>query len=165
MTDMAGPRQPLELIEAKGRKHMGKEERALREGQEVRPSVQVKRLTAPDWLPKNQRDEFNRVARALVELLPKYIIRPDADTVATYCMARSEWLKATQAANQALNLGDLEAAQGWSLVQDRYFKQARACANDLGLTISSRCRLVLPEPTQHEAEVNPFLRLMEARRA
>ena len=30
-------------------------------------------------------------------------------------------------------------------MQDKAFKQVRAAASDLGLTISSRCRLVVPQ--------------------
>ena len=39
--------------------------------------------------------------------------------------------------------------------QNTYFTQARACANDMGMTITSRCRLVLPESSQPK-EVNPL---------
>ena len=42
-------------------------------------------------------------------------------------------------------LDPVEAADEWSRVQDRYFKQARACASDLGLTVTSRCRLTVPD--------------------
>ena len=160
---MPGPRQPLEVLEGKGRKHLSKSERAEREAQEVRPAEPVKRLLAPAWLPEGQRAEFNRIARALVQLMPRMIARTDADTIATYCMARQEWLSASARANAALSAGDLEGANGWGLVQDRYFKQARACANDLGLTISSRCRLVLPEGARKPKEDNAFERLLRER--
>lgn len=39
---------------------------------------------------------------------------------------------------------DADAIDRWGRIQERYFKQARACALDMGLTVSSRCRLVLP---------------------
>ena len=95
--------------------------------------------------------------------MPRMIARTDADTIATYCMARQEWLSASARANAALSAGDLEGANGWGLVQDRYFKQARSCANDLGLTISSRCRLVLPEGARKPKEDNAFERLLRER--
>ena len=120
------------------------------------------RIPAPSH-QEDQRAEFNRIARALVQLMPRMIARTDADTIATYCMARQEWLSASARANAALSAGDLEGANGWGLVQDRYFKQARACANDLGLTISSRCRLVLPEGARKPKEDNAFERLLRER--
>ena len=36
--------------------------------------------------------------------------------------------------------------------QDRALKQCRACANDLGLSISSRARLVMPEAKEPPKE-------------
>lgn len=39
--------------------------------------------------------------------------------------------------------------------QNTYFTQARACANDMGMTITSRCRLILPESCQPK-ETNPL---------
>ena len=32
--------------------------------------------------------------------------------------------------------------------QDRALNQSRACANDMGLSISSRCKLVAPQPKE-----------------
>lgn len=159
---MAGQRIPLEVIESRGAKHMGKAEAAQRRAQEVRNPEPVKRLAPPKWLPENQRDEFNRVAKGLISLMPSMVSRLDADTIATYCVARQEWLHATNHANKAIASGNLEEAQGWSLVQDRYFKTARACATDLGLTISSRCRLVVPQA--EKPEENAFEALMKRRR-
>lgn len=161
---MPGTRLPIEVLEARGRKHLGKAERQEREDAQPKPSKTVKRLTAPDWLPENLRPEFNRIAGAIVDLMPRLVIRPDADTIANYCVIYAAWKHVTNLANAALSAGDLEGSQAWSLVQDRYFKQARACATDLGLTLSSRCRLVVPEK-EDRGEDNPFIRLMETRRA
>ena len=161
---MPGPRMPIEVLEARGRKHMGKQEMQEREDAQPKPSREVKRLTAPKWLPDNLRDDFNRIAGAIVDLMPRLVIRPDADTIANYCVIYEAWKYATQLANAALNDCNVDAAQTWSLIQDRYFKQARACAADLGLTITSRCRLVVPE-REDRGEDNPFLRIREVKRA
>ena len=157
---MPGPRQPLEVIEATGRKHLSKSERAQRAASEPRSSEPVKRLNPPAWLPKSQHCEFRRVAREIVRLMPQMVSRSDTETIATYCMARQEWLTATARANAALASGDLSAAQGWAQIQDRYFKQVRACANDLGLTVSSRCRMVVPVKDDIK---NPFEALIASR--
>ena len=65
------------------------------------------------------------------------------------------------AAGEALDQGDQEKADGWSRIQDRYFKQARACANDMGLTVTSRCRLVVPGAGEQEEPENQFLQLIQ----
>ena len=67
---------------------------------------------------------------------------------------------ASKAAGEALEQGDQEKADGWSRIQDRYFKQARACATDLGLTITSRCRISIPEWAREQPQETAFERLM-----
>ena len=157
---MPGQRLPFDVIEARGAKHMTKAEKAARRAGEVKSREEIKRLTPPKWLPQSQREEFGRVSSALLKLMPTMVARTDADTIATYCMARMEWLHATSRVNAALVSGNLDDANGWGLVQDRFFKQARAAANDLGLTISARCRLVVPEKPPG-TEDNPFLQLIQ----
>ena len=54
-----------------------------------------------------------------------------------------------------------EEADRWGRIQERCFKQARNCANDMGLTVTSRCRLVVPDRGRETEQTNPFLRLIE----
>ena len=61
-----------------------------------------------------------------------------------------------------MNSGNAKGALEWSTLEDRYFKQARACAGDLGLTVTSRCKLVLP-PKEAE-EDDPFEALLAGRK-
>ena len=58
---------------------------------------------------------------------------------------------------------DTEALDVATRIQDRFFKQCRGCANDMGLTVTSRCRLVLPESARPPEE-NAFERLMREKR-
>lgn len=154
---------PLELLDAIGAKHLTEAERAERRRREIRNREEIKRLSPPAWMPEGQRSEFNRISSALIKLMPGMMARTDADVIATYCMARAEYLAATRQANAAISAGDVKEAQAWGLVQKRYFEQARACANDLGMTITSRCRLVLPEGANKPQE-SEFERLMREKR-
>jgi len=56
---------------------------------------------------------------------------------------------------------DLERLESASRIQDRFFKQCQRAAADLGLTVTSRCRLVLPEGAQMEE--NPLETLLRER--
>lgn len=159
---MAGSRLPLEVLEGRGKKHLSKRERANREAEDIKPNEPVKRLVPPKWLTDGLRDEFLRISKALISLMPNTITRLEGDTIAAYCIAHSEWRAATSRLNAALMNGDPKEADSWSKVQQRCFAQARACANDLGMTITSRCRLVLPEGAKPKEE-NPFEAMMKAR--
>lgn len=159
---MAGSRLPLEVLDGRGKKHLSKRERAKREEQDIKNNEPVKRLTPPKWLTESLKEEFLRISKALIALLPNTITRLDGDTIAAYCVAHNEWRAATSRLNAALMNGDPKEADSWSKVQQRCFAQARACANDLGMTITSRCRLVLPEGAKPKEE-NPFEAMMKAR--
>ncbi len=166
---MPGPRQSLEVLEGNGRKHLSRSERAARAAGEVRPKA-PKQIRAPDYLPQNLRDEFRSLARQLKEL--GLLSGLDYDTLARYLLARQSYLAATREVI-ALQRGkeradgsrvvDAEALDVATRIQDRFFKQCRGCANDMGLTVTSRCRLVLPERAQPPEE-NAFERLMREKR-
>lgn len=155
---MPGPRQPLKLLEDKGAKHLSKKETAKREAEEVKAEP-VKQVRAPDFLPTDLRDAFNWYSRQLVRM--EIFFPHHRDTLAFYLMARQAWLKATVHAQAAISNGDEKEARAWVSVQDTYFRQCRNCAGDLGLTITSQCRLVLPQV--REPEENPFEKLMRER--
>ena len=57
---MARPRQPIDLIVAKGKKHLSKAEIEERRKQEVKASDD--NIEAPSYLPNNLKEEFNKIA-------------------------------------------------------------------------------------------------------
>lgn len=138
---MAGQRQPIELVLAKGSKHLTKAEIQERQDREVKPITD--NIIAPDYLTKKQKDEFYRIAEQLKKL--KIMGETDVDALGRYITANDFYIHAVKkmrSKDVKNNPIDFEA---WSKAQERYFKQCRAAANDLGLSISSRCRLVVPE--------------------
>lgn len=160
---MSGKRQPTDVVVAKGKKHFSKNELADRSGRDVRPSKPVKQLRAPDYMPETLKKRFRDLARQLIELMPTMVARPDADTLARYVMAEQAYIDAYDREMLALTRDSTTSATKWAGVVDKHFKQCRSCAQDLGLTLSSRCGLVLPEPANKEPE-NPFQQLYELRR-
>lgn len=156
---MPGPRQPTDLVVAKGRKHLSKAEEVGRRAKEVRISS-PKTARPPKWLPEELKKDFRALGKRLIAV--GLYTDLDADTLGRYLAAHQQWLKATEEAGKALEAEDVEAAKEWSAIQDRYFKQARGCAGDMGLTVTSRCRLVLPQVRpQASEEINPFLTLIQ----
>ena len=158
---MPGPRQPTDLIKAKGRKHLSRAEEAERRSREVQPSA-PKTAKPPKWLPEQLKKEVRSLGKQL--LASGLYTNLDADNLGRYLIAQHQWIIATGEAESALSQRNQEQAEAWGRIQDRYFKQARNCANDLGLTVTSRCRLVIPEGAKTTEDVNPFLQLIQSER-
>ena len=155
---MPGKRQPTDVVLANGRKHLSRAEEAQRRAGEGK-LPQAKTARPPRWLPEELKKTFRALGKQLIQA--KLYTELDADTLGRYVAAQHQWELATGHAEEALEAADQEEADGWSRIQDRYFKQARACANDMGLTITSRCRLVVPGAGEPDEPENPFLQLIQ----
>ena len=83
--------------------------------------------------------------------------------LARYLIARAAWLKSQAQANHALAAGDLSESLGWGKSANMYFGQCHACAQALGLSITSRCRLVIPQPPKDEADDDPMTKMLRER--
>lgn len=145
---MAGQRQPIALLEARGAKHLTKAEKAEREAKEIKPIAD--NITAPDYLTKKQRDEFYKISDQLEKL--KIMGETDVDALARYITANDFYVNAVKKLRSTAVKNNPFLFDQWSKIQERYFKQCRASANDLGLTISSRCKLVVPEAKETPKE-------------
>lgn len=148
---MARPREPVALIEAKGKKHLTKAEIAEREAAEVQPCTDD--IVAPSYLTAAQKKKFNKLAWQLQKI--KIMGETDCETLARYVTAQElyvQTVKDLRAIHRQKPKGmDASALVLWAELldkldkrQDRYFKQATTAARDLGLTISSRCKLQVP---------------------
>lgn len=167
---MARPREPINLIVAKGKKHLGADEIEARRAAEVQPATDD--ITPPSFLTAAQKKKFVKLADQLLKI--KIIGETDCETLARYVTAQTQYEDTTKELRamkkdkpkqedfdeMALYYGalDLFYKMEDSLIrrQDRYFKQAQATARDLGLTISSRCKLQVPVKEEKEAPVNKF---------
>ena len=160
---MSGKRQPTDLIVANGRKHLSKTEEDQRRSHELRPDV-PRTAKPPKWLPEALKKDFRAVGTQLIAL--GIYSQLDADVLGRYFIAHNQWLSATKKANEFLRKEDVEQAEAWSRLQDRYFKQAMHCATELGLTISSRCKLVVPAAMQDSTDegTDEFTAMLEARK-
>lgn len=159
---MAGRRQPIQLVQAKGKKHLTKAEIEERERSEVKaPSDKV---TAPSYLTPGQKKAFRKTVKELREI--DLISNLDIDALARLIIAQDKYREITeQITSMPLMLTitkevgkdengepimkDYEVVNSQverlAKIQDRYFRQCRQGAADFGLTVSSRCRLVVPK--------------------
>jgi P27 family predicted phage terminase small subunit len=149
---MGGSRQPIELLKAKGAKHLTKAEIESRENSEIKPITD--NIAPPPYLTKKQKDEFNRIAEQLKKL--KIMGETDVDALARYITANDFYINAVKKLRTKEVRDDPFLLDKWATIQDKYFKQCRASANDLGLSISSRCKLVVPEAKNDTPKENKF---------
>lgn len=149
---MAGQRLPLEVVEARGSKHLTKVEIQDRREREIKPITD--NIIAPDYLTKKQKDEFYRIAEQLEKL--KILGETDVDALGRYITANDFYINAVKKMRTKEVKDDPIKFSAWAKIQERYFKQCRASANDLGLSISSRCKLVVPAKKDDKPKENKF---------
>lgn len=155
---MSGKRQPTAVVVANGRKHLTKTEIAEREAAEVKLPT-AKTAKVPKWLPDGLKKDFRALGKKLIAA--GLYTDLDGDTLGRYLVAHQEYLLATKQVFKAYADNDPEAVEDWTRIQERHFKQARNCANDMGLTVTARCRLVVPETAQQSEDRNPMLALIQ----
>ena len=173
---MAGTRQPTAVVVANGKKHLSAAEKAERLRQEVPlvPKAQKKkpvRICYPDRLPDEMRPAFRAYALQLIAL-GIYINASgsgDADALRDYMLFQHSYLnelalknKAIQKVRAAKDEDDKAAAMedvsAWGKLAQKDFAMAKAAAASIGLTVSARCKLVIPqaEDPDHDADFDSF---------
>lgn len=151
---MGRPREPIELVIQKGKKNLTKAEIEARRASEVQPCTDD--IAAPAYLTAAQRKTFDALAEQLKKI--KIMGETDVDALARYIIAQNLYeqaVKDLRAAQKTKPKGDdltVVKMAAWADMmdnldkrQDRYFKQAHTCASALGLTITARCKLEVPQ--------------------
>ena len=163
-------REPIDLIIAKGKKHLTKSEIEQRKNSEVNVD-ELKNIKAPSYLSAKQKKEFTDIANKL--LIIGIMSELDEDCLARYLIAKDNYLMFTKTLNNTMkkkaskeNKDNIELQSilleeiNMTLInQDRAFKQCRQCASDLGLSIASRCRLIVPQPKEQPVD-NKFAKFL-----
>lgn len=171
---MAGQRQPTDLVVMNGRKHLTKAEIEARKNAEViAPNDKVK---PPAYLTAEQKKKFRKLSKELLEI--KLIANVDCDALARLLIAQEQFIEVTKKITEIplmtevrvyetvenADTGEKERVQVGTkevvneererlmIIQDRCMKQCRQGASDFGMTVSSRCRLVVPKPPAQKPE-------------
>lgn len=155
---MGRNKQPIELVIAKGNKHLTKDEIKFRRDSEIKPITDG--IEAPGYLTKKQKEQFDELSEQLCKL--KIMGETDVDALARYVISSDFYLNAVKQLKKKDVMKDVDKTWKWSTMMDRYFKQCRTCASDLGLTITSRCKLVVPETNKEAPKENKFKKFEKA---
>lgn len=171
---MAGQRQPTDLVVMKGKKHLTKAEIDARKNAEVvAPNDKVK---PPAYLTPELKKKFRKLAKELIEI--KLIANVDCDALARLLIAQEQYIEITEEIRRTplmldvpvyekrenpdtgvmenVQVGTRQVVNGererLMIIQDRCMKQCRQGASDFGMTVSSRCRLVVPKAKAEKPE-------------
>lgn len=143
---MARPREPVDLIKYKGRKHLTEDEYEERKESEVDvPFVDVQ---PPSYLKKKQKEKFMDIANKLLAI--GIMTELDIDMLAMYILSHDLYLSYTKTIAQLIKINDIAGLKDVQNMQDKAFRQAHTAARALGLTITDRCRIVIPNPPDND---------------
>ena len=162
---MGRPRQPIKLIEAKGKAHKTKAEIKQREETEIKGNNDL--INPPAFLrTKAEKEKFIYIANELDRI--GIMSNLDCDVLGRYIKAQKDWEKYSKlvdkmqtrlakviGGNDEKTVMYTELLTKYEGMRTKAFSQCQTCAASLGLTITSRCRLVMPK-TQDEPKVNKF---------
>jgi P27 family predicted phage terminase small subunit len=149
---VARPRQPVDLLLVKGKKNLTKKEIAERRAQEVKAPAD--NIEAPSYLPDKLKKEFDRLAQEMMDI--GIMSNLDCEALARFVMSEYNYQRVSK---RILRVGvENPAFRDLILHQEKLFRMARQAASDLGLTISSRCKLVVPKKEEPKEEA-PFDRM------
>lgn len=139
---MAGRnRKPIDLHLAEGNpSHLTKAEIEERKEQEL--NVPFTNVKAPSYLNKDQKKKFKDISDKLVKL--GIMTELDVDCLARYILSQDLYILYTSKMSELIENNEIIALKDIQIMQDKAFRQAQASAGALGLTITSRCKIVIP---------------------
>lgn len=149
---MAGPRQPTALIELKGKKHFTKAELEERKNSEV--NADTDNIVPPDYLSEEQVAEFLKLSDELKRC--DIMTNLDCDALARFVVARSDYAEYVKLVKSIpKDVDNLLALEKADKLKRGAFTDCNTAAKELGMTISSRCKLVIPKKND-EPKPNKF---------
>ena len=143
---MGRNRQPVDILEFKGRSHYSKDELKNRKKSEI--SAPLNSAEPPKYLTACQKKKFVNMAAQLADI--GIFADLDCDALARYILAESELQKLARALKRS---GEFEERKGLLNMQAKYMKICRELGAELGLSATSRCKISVPkkdEPPQNK---------------
>lgn len=161
---MAGRnKQPLQVILGNGRsKHLTKDDIKKRQKHEEKMRGPSENIEIPSYLTAAQKKEFTEIAEKLVAL--EIFSKLDVDSLARYLDSKHQYLQLVKDIRKIKPTETVEQENGKKITianedypklqrtKNTLFNECRSAAADLGLTITSRLKLVIPSPSTVEGK-------------
>lgn len=144
------PKKPIALHLAEGNpSHLTEAE--IEERQATELNVPFTNVKPPSYLDKQQKKKFKDIASKLIAL--GIMTELDVDCLAMYVTSFDLYLSCTGTLAECVKSGDIDGAKDVQAMQDKMFRQAHTAAKALGLTITDRCKIVVPQPPETDDEL------------
>ena len=139
--------QPAALLRLKGKSHRGQKYFDEREAREVKaPFDEVK---PPEYLTgEKDRAESMEIAGKLKAC--GIFTELDEDVLARYILSRNLYLVYTAKLMKVIKRGSIEDMQKLQRLQSQAFKQCQDTCSSLGMSITSRCKIQVPQVDNEE---------------
>ena len=135
-------KEPVDVIQAKGRSHRSKEEMALRKAQEVH--LDVAEMRVPDYLEGDTAMEFKRVVHMLRRFNEQAGVMVycdlDVDAIAEYAIEHMLYLRVVDALAKAEDVDDMVTLHKMS---SKHLDNCTKLASKLCLVVGDRYRLTV----------------------
>lgn len=170
---MGRNKEPVKLLLAKGKKHLTKAEIEERENSEL-PIISDD-ISPPDYLDKKQKEKFSKLADKLKAL--GIMSDLDCDILARYIKAETDFIfyerlvvktqrelsnsAGTSVEDMFLKDDIVDRLMKYEKLKNIAFNQCQTCASALGMTITSRCKIVVPQ-ARDEPKKNKFERFINS---
>lgn len=165
---MGRNKEPIKLLEIKGKTHLTKNQISEREETEV--PVLADDVKAPDFLNAAEKRKFNEIADKLMQL--EIMSDLDCDVLGRYIKSLGSWViyeklvnitllklkKKIESEDEKEIFKFTELLSKYETLKTKAFNQCHTCASALGMTITSRCKIVVPKIPE-EKPPNKFLKL------
>ncbi len=159
---MGRNKEPIDLALAKGTNHLTKDQIEERRNNEVKAKSDC--ILIPDFVPPFLQERFLFISQQLQDI--GIMSNLDVDCLGRYVVYQYQWERAYDALSQMPIIrrsgNNTQAVPNEDYdkllnTTNKLQKAVKAEASGLGLTISDRCKLVIPkvEPKQ-EKETDPF---------
>jgi P27 family predicted phage terminase small subunit len=148
---MAGRKmQPLSVIQGKGRSnHITKAEAERRLEHEDKMKGFTDDVKPPSYLTAAQKKEFEKIANELMRL--EIFSNLDVDALARYIDSKTEYIKVTKELRKIKKPSDdIKLYTDLRINRNTFYNECRSAASDLGLTITSRLKLVIPKTEEEK---------------
>lgn len=151
---MARPRQPVALLQAKGKKHLTKSEIEERKSKELK--VNSENIKTPSFFSKKLTNEFE----AFVEEYKRFDIldNTDSDPLGRYIFLKNEFEKVAKKLSKTGP--DNEKYDGYLKKISNISKELNVLEVRFGITPGNRCKLVIPTK-QDDKPPNKFSKFIK----